>query len=124
MFLGVVAGAIITFSGLAVEPAGMILVHSTQFSYQTESLFGNESFLTYRFGGSTFTFHLWCAISPAGGIVCGNVTEPDGERYAYQFSDGPTVVGPAPWQTWIAPNGLVGVQYQQGGTARLLVREV
>jgi hypothetical protein len=96
------------------------VVNGTTFGVQSEYLFGNASWLHYSFRGVTFVFHLWCSIEADTGIVCGNATEPNGVSYPYSFSDGLPSSNP-PWQTWIAPDGHEGAQYQQGGSARLLV---
>ncbi|MCI4331260.1 MAG: hypothetical protein L3K19_05380 [Thermoplasmata archaeon] len=90
--------------------------------FESESLFGNQSWLNYSFDGVTFGFHLWCGVDgPDVGIVCGNATEGDGAVYDYNFSDGPTPMTNPPWQTWVAPDYQVAVQYREGGMVHLLV---
>jgi hypothetical protein len=96
------------------------MVDLTVFNYESESLFGSQSWLDYSFHGVVFEFHLWCAIRVVVGTVCGNATEPSGPRSTYSFSDGlpPTNL---PWQIRVAPDGHEAVQYQLGGHVRLLV---
>jgi len=117
-----VAAALWTVSPGPSAAPGTEVVNGRTFAVQSESLFGSASWLNYTFHGVVFGFHLWCATTPAAGTVCGNATEPDGTSYPYAFADGPPQEHPA-WQTWIAPDGREGVQYLQGGSARLLVAE-
>ena len=56
------------------------------------------------------------------GIVCGHGTEAGRQPFFYNFSDGlPAANGTPPWQTTMAPDLGAAAQYQEGGTARLLV---
>ncbi|HLM91529.1 MAG TPA: hypothetical protein VK424_05710 [Thermoplasmata archaeon] len=97
------------------------LIQGTYYSFESESLFGNASWLNYSFHGVTFGFHLWCAVLADTGRVCGNATEPTGVSYPYSFTDGLPHPGNPSGQTWIAPDQHEAVQYQQGGLVRLLV---
>lgn len=85
-------------------------------------LFGSAkpAWQNYTFRGVTFEFHLWCAVTPASGLLCGHATEASGVEYSYQFSDGPPSALPQ-WQNWISPDQREGVSYLTGGTADLLV---
>jgi uncharacterized membrane protein YedE/YeeE len=117
---GVLVGLGLVLTTLAVgEP--FITLNSRTYAYETESLFGSQSYLSYQFHGVIFTFHLWCQVTADAGIVCGNATERDGTSYSYSFTDGLPNSGPMPWQTWVSPDELEAVEYHQGGNARLLV---
>jgi hypothetical protein len=111
--------AILAFS-LSQESAGQISINGKTYSFESESLFGNASWLNYSYRGVTFGFHLWCLVTPAAGVVCGNATESTGISYPYSFSDGPPSPNPS-WQTWVAPDGHEAVQYKLGGLVHLLV---
>ena len=116
------AGVVASVIAVLLVPMDQLVLDGRSYQYETESLFGNRSFLTYQYRGVTFTFHLWCGIAADTGYVCGNATEPGGATFAYSFGDGiPPAFGPPPWQTWIAPTGHEAVQYQDGGHVRLLV---
>ena len=118
--IGILVGVAVV--GTTLFTAGpFITLDSRTYAYETESLFGNQSYLSFPFRGVTFTFHLWCRVSGDAGIVCGNATELDGASYSYSFADGLPTVGPPPWQTWVSPDGFEAVEFQQGGHARLLV---
>ncbi len=118
---GIVVGAAVVLSVLFVSTAGTIVVDGHLYAYETEDLFGSQSNLQFEFRGVSFTFHLWCSANPDVGVLCGNATEASGAVYPYSFGDGGPTLGTAPWQTWVAPGGQVGVEYQSGGTARLMV---
>ena len=118
--IGILAGLAIVGTTLFTAGPYMTL-NSRTYAYETEYLFGNQSYLSFPFRGVTFTFHLWCQVSGDTGIVCGNATESDGVTYSYSFSDGLPTLGPPPWQTWGSPDDFEAVEYQQGGHARLLV---
>lgn len=111
---------ILLYVPIAQEPSGTEAIGARLYQYETEDLFGSSGYEYYTFGGVQFEFHLWCAITPGGGSICGNATEPGGATYPYSFFDGPPSSDP-PWQTWVAPDGHEAVQYREGGTARLLV---
>jgi hypothetical protein len=118
--IGVSVWLLIVFLPYALTPAGEILIGGRDYTYESQSLFNNGSWQNYTYRGVTFEFHLWCFISSGGAELCGNATESPGVSFPYSFSDGPTQINPQ-WQTWIAPDGHEGVQYKQGGSARLLV---
>lgn len=102
--------------------SGTVELNGTTYSYTSESLFGNQSWLNYSYRAVKFGFHLWCQVTVDVGYVCGNATESSGASFHYSFTEGlPVSNQPPPWQTWVAPTGHEAVQYQQGGTARLLV---
>jgi hypothetical protein len=105
---------------IAQEQSGYTLIGLRLYSFESESLFGSASWLNYSYQGVTFGFHLWCLISSAAGVVCGNATESTGVSYSYSFSDGPPSPNPS-WQTWVAPDGHEAVQYLLGGLVHLLV---
>lgn len=93
------------------------------YATETHELFGSgvPAWVNFTFMGVVFGFHFWCGPpTPGGGVVCGNSTEANGTVFSYAFPDGPPQVSPQ-WQTVIAPDGLAGVQYMQGGEVRLLV---
>jgi len=118
--VGVLVGLGLVVSTLFA--AGLdITLNSRTYAYETQSLFGGPSYQNFSFRGVTFTFHLWCQITADSGIVCGNATEQNGASYSYSFTDGLPTTSPPPWQTWISPDGLEAVEYQQGGNVRLLV---
>jgi hypothetical protein len=118
--IGVTVSLAILVFPLSQESTGQISISGKTYWLESESLFGNASWLNYSYRGVTFGFHLWCLISPAAGVVCGNATESTGISYAYSFSDGPPSSNPS-WQTWVAPDGHEGVQYKLGGLVHLLV---
>jgi hypothetical protein len=105
---------------IAQETSGDQLVNGRPYTLESESLFGDSSWLNYSYRGVTFGFHLWCSESPGGGVVCGNSTESGGTAFSYAFFDGPPQVDPR-WQTWVAADGHEAVQYRQGGLVHLLV---
>jgi hypothetical protein len=100
-------------------PGSIITIGSTTYSYESVELFGRASYLTDNYSAVTFTFHLWCATTSGAGIVCGNETW-NAASHPYSFSDGPPSPDPQ-WPTWISPDGHAGVEYLEGGHARLLV---
>lgn len=107
-----------------VRGGGPIVLNGTAFTYESEELFGESNgWLNYTYGTVLFEFHLWCGITVDVGYVCGNVTQPNGVRYAFTFADGLPRLGPAPWQSRVSPDLASAVEYQQGGTARLLIEE-
>jgi hypothetical protein len=118
---GLLLGAILVFTSLPGWGAPTMDLSGRAYYVEDEYLFGSQSFLSYGFEGITFTFHLWCLVEADTGVICGNATELDGRSYSYTFEDGLPSFGPPPWQTWISPDGIAAVQYQQGGQARLLV---
>jgi hypothetical protein len=115
------AFAVALVPGAPPQVAGQVeMVNGSYYDYESQSLFGNQSWLNYSFHGVVFGFHLWCAITVDVGTVCGNATEPSGVSYPYSFQDGLPQTDP-PWQTWVAPDGHEAVQYQEGGHVHLLV---
>jgi len=118
--LGVTISLAVLTIPIPPGPPGSEFINGTSYTSESESLFGNGSWLNYSYRGVTFGFHLWCLITPGGGEICGNATESTGGSYSYSFWDGPPQVNPA-WQTWIAPDSHEAVQYKQGGMVHLLV---
>ena len=118
--VGVTASLLILAYPFSQASAGNISIDGKNSSFESESLFGNASWLNYSYRGVTFGFHLWRSIGSGAGEVCGNATESTGTSYPYSFSDGPPSPNP-PWQTWVAPDGHEAVQYRQGGLVHLLV---
>ena len=119
-----VAAAVLLLSLLctpiAQESSGYTAIGFRLYTFTSVSLFGGSASPSYTYRGVTFSFHLWCAITPGGGEICGNATEPGGAVYSYSFWDGPPA-HPPPWTTWVSPDGHEAVQYQEGGLAHLLV---
>jgi len=101
--------------------AGVSVLDDRFYSYENLSIFG-PAWSNYTYRGVTFSFHLWCEITPAAGKLCGNATESNHESYPYAFWDGLPTRNPQ-WQTWVAPDYQEAVQYLQGGTVHLLVLE-
>lgn len=124
IFVAAIVGAaasLLTLAFPSSQPsAGSISIGGISYSFESESLFANASWLNYSYHGVTFGFHLWCLITSAAGVVCGNATESTGITYPYSFSDGPPSPSPS-WQTWVAPDDHEAVQYKQGGLVQLLV---
>jgi hypothetical protein len=118
--VGVTASLLILAFPFSQTPTGQISINGKNYSFESESLFGNAPWLNYSYRGVTFGFHLWCLITPAAGVVCGNATESSGISYHYSFSDGPPSPNPS-WQTWVAPDEHEAVQYKLGGLVHLLV---
>ncbi|MCI4326619.1 MAG: hypothetical protein L3K16_03155 [Thermoplasmata archaeon] len=104
---------------IAQEGSGDQLVNGRLYSFEAESLFGGPPWQNYSYLGVTFGFHLWCAINPAAGLVCGNATASGGPSYPYGFWDR-AELNPS-WQTWVSPNGHDAVEYRTGGLVHLLV---
>jgi hypothetical protein len=106
-------------------PVYSIVIGNESYSFETVTVFGPHwSNFSYR--GVTFEFEVWCNVpSPAGAMLCGNVTEANGSAYPFSFWEpgGPLPTQPRPWVTWISPDALEGVQYEpdSGGLAHLLV---
>src|SRR5580700_1400022 len=73
---------------IAQDSSGYQLLDGRLYAFEAESLFGSSSWRNYSFDGVTFGFHLWCAITPAAGEVCGNATQPDRSARPYAFWDG------------------------------------
>lgn len=119
------AGVVVVVAALLYLPmagpvAGYQEIGLRMYSYESVSLFGNvPAWQNYSYRGVTFEFHLWCGITPAGGTICGNATQPDGAETPYSFWDGLN----SGWQTWVSPDGYDAVQYHVGGTAHLLVQD-
>ncbi|MGP8073052.1 MAG: hypothetical protein ACLPZM_07985 [Thermoplasmata archaeon] len=105
---------------ISQESSGYQLLNGRLYFFQSESLFGKAAWQNYSYRGVTFGFHLWCAITPAAGEVCGNATESGGVSHPYSFSDGPPQPNPS-WQSWVAPDSHEAVEYTLGGLVHLLV---
>jgi hypothetical protein len=118
--LGVIVALVIVVATFSQESTGQIRINGRTYTSESVSLFGGAMWLNYSYRGVTFGFHLWCAVTPAAGVVCGNATESTGVSYPYSFSDGPPSPNPG-WQTWVAPDGHEAVQYKEGGLVHLLV---
>ena len=98
-----------------------LIIDGKSYEFENEILFGqNNGWLNYSYGGVVFRFHLWCSIEADTGYLCGSVSQPNGLRYGFNFSDGLPFQNP-PWQTALSPDFASAVQYQQGGQARLLL---
>ncbi len=96
---------------IAEEDSGYQLIGVRLYSFESRSLFGNQ-WVNYSYRGVTFSFDLWCGIpSAAGGVICGNATDPSGTTHPYSFFDGPPQFNP-PWQTWVSPDFHEAVQYR------------
>jgi hypothetical protein len=120
-----VAALLLVFVVFPPLPAGETKLGSRVYYIENETVFG-PAYSNYTFHGVHFAFHVWCSSPGLGGAqVCGNVTEPDGTRYALNFTEpgGAPPASPLPWQTWVAPDGSEAVQFEpdSGGQVHLLV---
>jgi len=104
---------------ISQERSGYTLVGYRLYSFEAESVFG-PAWSNYTYRGVTFEFHVWCAITPGGGELCGNVTESNGSTFPFSFWDARLSQG-SQWETWVAPDSEVAIQYETGGLAHLLV---
>lgn len=117
--LVVVATLVLLAVPISQERSGYTLVGYRLYSFEAESVFG-PAWSNYTYRGVTFEFHVWCAITPGGGELCGNVTESNGSTFPFSFWDARLSQG-SQWETWVAPDSEVAIQYETGGLAHLLV---
>jgi hypothetical protein len=118
--VGVTASLLILAYPFSQASTSNSSINGKTYSFESESIFGGASWLNYSYRGVTFGFHVWCLVTSAAGVVCGNATESTGFSYPYSFSDGPPSPNPS-WQTWVAPDGHEAVQYKLGGLVHLMV---
>ncbi len=119
--VSVVTTLVLLWVPVSQEPSGYTMIGTQLYSFEAKNVFGS-TWSNFSYRGVTFAFHVWCAITPAAGEICGNVSESNGGIFPFEFSDGPPSPQPH-WETWVAPDGQSAIQFESlsGGLVHLLV---